>query len=153
MPRSIPRTTPSVILVLALAMTLVQGLHAQTFTVIHSFTGGTDGGQPRTGVTLDRAGNIYGTTPIGGKGYGGIYKLTNRNNVWVENPFYECTGGHDGAVPTARVIFGPDGSLYGTTAVGGTTGSGVLFKLNPYPTLCKTALCPRDRTLFLPGRQ
>ena len=46
-------------------------------TVLYSFTGGADGGQPSVGVILDAAGNLYGTAPLGGtKGGGVVFKLT-----------------------------------------------------------------------------
>ena len=52
----------------ALALTLIFTLpgQSQTFRVIHTFTGWQDGGRP-TGLTMDRAGNLYGTTYEGGK--------------------------------------------------------------------------------------
>ena len=46
-----------------------------TSTVLHSFTGGLDGGYPYGGLTLDTAGNVYGTTQVGGTGeyeYNGV---------------------------------------------------------------------------------
>src|ERR1700722_7282864 len=56
---------------LAFALTaafVAPAAHAQTYTVLYSFTGGADGGDPFAGLILDRAGNLYGTT-----GYGGIF--------------------------------------------------------------------------------
>ena len=71
-------------------------------------------------VTIDRAGNLYGTAAYGGQsGYGTVYKLSLRGG-WVLSPLYEFQGlSGDGAYPLARVVFGPDGSLYGTTVNGG----------------------------------
>ena len=61
-------------------------------------------------------------------------------------------GGNDGAQPEARVVFGPDRTLYGTTAAGAGTacngnGCGVVFNLKPSPTACVTALCPWMETV------
>src|SRR5260370_41769862 len=44
---------------------------AQTFTILYSFTGGSDGRQPEAGLLLDAAGNLYGTTAGGGSFNGG----------------------------------------------------------------------------------
>src|SRR5712692_11290768 len=76
---------------------------AWTHTVLYSFTGGADGGQPYGGVTLDAEGNLYGTTVIGGtggtcveEGCGVVYKLTNSGGSWSESVLYDFTGGNDG---------------------------------------------------------
>jgi uncharacterized repeat protein (TIGR03803 family) len=52
-------------------------------TVLHSFTGGTDGAHPWAGLTMDAVGNLYGTTQAGGDlacyapvGCGVVFKLT-----------------------------------------------------------------------------
>jgi uncharacterized repeat protein (TIGR03803 family) len=70
---------------------------------------------------------------------------------WVLTPLYTFTGGTDGASPEGRVIFGPDGSLYGDTVGGGSTnclgGCGVVFNLRPQPTACKNAICPWTETV------
>jgi len=42
---------------------------------LHSFTGGADGGSPESGVIRDPVGNLYGSTPLGGLGYGVIYRI------------------------------------------------------------------------------
>ena len=57
----VPITT---IFVLALALTT--SAQAQMYTVRHSFTDQGDGGHPDAGVTVDAAGNLYGTAPGGG---------------------------------------------------------------------------------------
>ena len=102
------------------------------YTVLHSFTGGADGGTPNGGVIRDSAGNLYGTTPAygtvppGGYGYGVVYKLDAAGNYTVLHTF---TGGADGDTPYAGVFRDSAGNLYGTTTGGGTGGLGVVYKL------------------------
>src|SRR5271165_2940807 len=104
------------LLVLLLVLLTPQPAQAQTFKVLHTFTGGVDGAWPYAGLTMDRAGNLYGTTQNGGKvgcgsgsGCGTVFKLSHKGSGWVFTPLYSFQAGSDGAVPTARVIFGPDG--------------------------------------------
>ena len=116
----------------------------QTFQVIHTFTG-MDGDAPLAGLTLDRAGNLYGTTFHGALGNGVAFKMSHHGSGWVFNPLYIFHGGDDGAFPTARLIFGPDGTLFGTTSSGdgicGGEGCGRVFNLGPPATFCRTVLC------------
>ena len=136
-------------MVLALSLLPMQSLRAQTYSVIHNFTGGRDGATPDAGVTIDGAGNLYGTTYGGGSDSSGVvYELKLRDGNYTVNPLYEFTGGADGDAPYARVVFGPDGVLYGTTSAGGH-GYGVVFKLQPQPAACVTVLCAwRETVLF-----
>ena len=147
-----------------------QSMLAPTFSVIHNFSG-PEGAEPYAGLTIDGAGNLYGTTGVGGNtggncgagGCGTVFKLTQWQGAWTLNRLYSFAGGNDGRDPAARVVFGPDGSLYGTTASGGNTGGncgtggcGTVFKLNPQPTVCKTALCFWRETVlyrFMGGRE
>lgn len=141
-------------MLLALTITATPTALAQSFTVIHNFTGGGDGDRPRAGLTKDAAGNLYGTTRDGGQhGYGTVIKLAHKGSGWLLNPRYSFAGGDDGAYLDARVIIGPDGSLYGTTYVGGGSGCGgggcgTVFKLTPPTTACKSALCPWTETVL-----
>ncbi len=122
---------------------------AQTLTVLHTFAGEADGGQPVVGLTMDGAGNLYGTTSGGGPGgFGTVFKMTRRGSGWEFSTLYSFHGSSDGAAPESRVIFGPDGTLYGTANMGGEqgcggydTGCGVVFNLRPPTSACKTALC------------
>ena len=132
------------------AFTLVfvaaQFAQAQTFNVLHSFNG-LDGEHPYAGVTLDRGGNLYGTTYGGGSGAGTVYKLTHQSSGWTLNSLSTFAGG--GSAPYAGVIFGPNGTLYGTTSKTGVHGgNGTVFNLSPSPTVCKTSLCPWTETLL-----
>lgn len=104
-----------------------------TETVLHRFSGGSDGGAPGFGdLIFDQAGNIYGTTSAGGAyGYGTIFKLTPSGGSWTETVLYSFTGGSDGSQPFAGLIFDNVGNLYGTTFVGGTFGYGTVFQLTP----------------------
>jgi uncharacterized repeat protein (TIGR03803 family) len=51
------------------------GLIVDSAGELHSFTGGADGGSPESGVIRDPVGNLYGSTPLGGLGYGVIYRI------------------------------------------------------------------------------
>jgi len=118
---------------------------AQTYQVLYNFTGGQDGAYPEAGLTMDRGGNLYGTAyQGGGTNRGTVFKLARKGSGWVFSPLYSFTGREDGGAPIARVVFGPDGSLYGTTEFGGRNcgvGCGTVFNLKPPATVCKSALC------------
>jgi uncharacterized repeat protein (TIGR03803 family) len=97
-------------------------------SVLYSFTGGADGGNPFYGLIQDSAGNLYGTTDGGGSaGVGVVFKLDKKGH---ETVLYSFTGGVDGAFPNG-LIHDSAGNLYGTTQFGGAFGAGVVFKLDP----------------------
>ncbi len=141
----------------ALSILLVTAItaRAQTFTVLHNFSG-PDGQFPRAGLTMDQAGNLYGTTLMGGNieggectsGCGTVFQLKHEGSGWILNPLYAFGAPPDGNFPQARVIIGPDGNLYGTTTSGGTVGYGTVFKLSPPPNACESALCPWRETVL-----
>ena len=148
-------TTAALAVAVVLTIVAIQTVQAQTFQVLHTFTGGADGYGPSAGLTMDEGGNLYGTTYQGGtQGLGTVFKLMRKNSQWVFVPLYGFAGGNDGAHPYARVIFGPDGTLYGTTneqggGYCGGYGCGTVFNLRPPPTACKTALCPwTERVIY-----
>jgi uncharacterized repeat protein (TIGR03803 family) len=141
----------TLIAVAAIATATVQ---AQTLTVLHSFTGGRDGANPMAGLTADARGNLYGTAAKGAAGYGTVFKLGHTGSNWIFTSLYTFGNGPDGAYPMARVVFGPNQTLYGTTYNGGlsddcTGGCGTVFNLQPQPTACVTALCPWIETILL----
>ena len=102
-----------------------------TETILHEFTGGSDGGVCYSGVIMDSAGNLYGTNIVGGvDGVGTAYELSPTSNAdWQETVLHSFSGGHDGAMPFAGVILDQSGNLYGTTQGGGTAGVGVAYEL------------------------
>jgi uncharacterized repeat protein (TIGR03803 family) len=100
-------------------------------TPIYSFTGGSDGDGPDTGMVFDQAGNLDGTTVEGGSsGWGVVYQLTPGSSGWTENVLYAFTGGADGRFPESTVTIDSTGNLYGTTIAGGT-GCGVVYQIAP----------------------
>jgi uncharacterized repeat protein (TIGR03803 family) len=124
---------------------------AQAQGVIYNFTGGADGAYPVAGLTVDAAGNLYGTTcgSFCGDGTGSngtVFRLSPTRSRWVFTTLYRFQGGSDGSTPMSRVIFGPDGSLYGTTYWGGGypcpagNGCGTVFKLTPPARTSPTAM-------------
>ena len=131
---------------------------AQTYNVIYNFTAGLDGAIPQAGVSIDQAGNLYGTAVSGGNasGSGTVFKLALRNSSWIFSPLYAFNGGTDGAFPRARVIIGPNGSLYGTTSSGGVPscqgsggeGCGTVFNLRPGPSAPASVFTPWNETVL-----
>jgi uncharacterized repeat protein (TIGR03803 family) len=80
-----------------------------TEKVLHTFTGGFDGGSPQASLILDSVGNLYGTSS--------------------EIVLYSFKGGTDGASPLASLIRDANGNLYGTTFSGGTLSHGTVFEV------------------------
>ncbi len=99
---------------------------------IHRFGVGTDGAQPIGGVILDSAGNLYGTTSLGGAyGNGTVFEEKRSARGWNEISLYSFTGGNDGTNPASAVTLDAHGNLYGTTSLGGANGVGVVYELSP----------------------
>jgi len=143
-------------IMVALAIAAAPSAQAQTYQLIHDFSG-SDGAHP-SALVMDAAGHLYGATQNGGTGSacqggcGVVFRLTHSGSGWVESPLYSFTGCSDGAVPSAGLTLGPDGSLYGTTQVGGSAcgwaGNGTVYKLTPPASVCKTTLCPWIETVL-----
>jgi uncharacterized repeat protein (TIGR03803 family) len=134
----------AIAIVFALTTISVQSARAQTFTVLHSLNGLQDGYYPIAGVTVAPNGDLYGTTQYSGlsggdcyEGCGTVFRLAHKGSGWIFTTLYSFTGGNDGGNSYGRVIFGPDGSLYGTTSEGGggscEEGCGTVFNLKPPP--------------------
>lgn len=110
-----------------------------TEKVLHSFGQDSDGYAPIAGVTVDSAGNLYGTTVYGGAfSDGTVFKLTpDGDGNWSEKVLHSFDdNGTDGADPYGVVILDSAGNLYGTTYYGGTNtcggpGCGIVFELSP----------------------
>jgi uncharacterized repeat protein (TIGR03803 family) len=143
---------------MAVAILIITASHiavAQTFTALHGFNGMPDGATPIGGLTMDRAGNFYGTTQYGGAdGYGMVFKLVHTGSTWIMHPLYSFPsifrqGANDGAEPMAGVTIGPDGNLYGTNTLGsGSSNFGTVFKLSPPASVCRSTMCPWTETIL-----
>jgi uncharacterized repeat protein (TIGR03803 family) len=115
--------------------------------IISNFTQQQGGSYPANGVTLDSAGNLYGTTANGGDNSAGFaFKLTHFTD-WLLDPLFSFFGGDSGGLPSGLIV-GPNGSLYGGAQGGiqncGGDGSqycGLVFNLRPQSSACLTALC------------
>ena len=124
---------------------------AWTETVLYSFAGGSDGANPFGNLVADKAGNLYGTTLVGGgsancpgtpAGCGIVFQLAPpaaQGDPWTETVLYSFAGLTDGANPDAGLIMDSTGNLYGTTLNGGgvtcgTSTCGTVFELTPPAT-------------------
>ncbi len=97
-------------------------------TVIYSFAGGADGGQPMAGL-IWHGGALYGSTTGGGlSDYGTVFKFDPATGG--ETVLYNFAGGTDGKYPFSGVIYHA-GKLFGTTSAGGASGHGTVFRLDP----------------------
>lgn len=118
-----------ILAVLVISLLQAAVAQAQTFTVLHTFIGQSDGANPVAGVTIDATGNLYGTTSAGGlQGFGSVYRLVPSGGSWSFSMLYAFQGfteySEDGGSPYSRLTIGPDGALYGTTRIGGNGGNG-----------------------------
>src|SRR5262249_48578190 len=107
-------------------------------TVLYSFTGGVDGGEPYKGVTIDNEGNLYGTAVTGGSGNceggcGVAYKLSKTGGAWTQTVIHAFTGGDDGSGPGARVTVDTAGNIYGMAPTGGANGLGTIYRIRQAP--------------------
>jgi uncharacterized repeat protein (TIGR03803 family) len=110
---------------------------AQTEILLHSFTHGTDGGQPFTALVMDTGGNLYGTTEDGGQFNSGVaFELRRVAGIWSEKVIHTFAGrGAGGAHPNSALVLDSQGNLYGATSSGGGVaclggrGCGTIFQL------------------------
>jgi uncharacterized repeat protein (TIGR03803 family) len=108
-------------------------------TPVWSFTGSTDGNQPRGDLIVSEAGVIYGTASSGGINQNGtVFAVSPHTNGTVEQTIYSFTGGHDGSFPSAGLVEDSKGALYGTAARNGRKNAGTVFRLKP-PAAGQTA--------------
>jgi uncharacterized repeat protein (TIGR03803 family) len=116
--------------------------------LLHVFDGA-DGAVPNGDLVLDSAGNLYGTTSLGGTGNcyelgtgldsspvdvgcGTIFKIDSTGKEVVEYSFQNNQS--DGTFPHAGLMLGSDGNLYGTTSSAGAAGYGTIFRFTPSNT-------------------
>ena len=124
------RSTTLVMVMITAAVALISvsgALAAPKYKVLHAFTGGKDGGNLRSGLLLDKLGNVYGATALNT-----VFELTpDSGDRWSLKVLYTFDG-NDGSGPMGGLIFGAAGELYGTTVFGGGPYKyGTVFELTP----------------------
>ena len=154
------------LMALLVAVVCAPAAGAQTFNILHAFTGGADGAEPE-GLTLGADGRLYGAASAGGndgisargycyQGCGTIYELSNARSGWHFAVLHRFTNSPDGAYPRASMTFGPDGSLYGTTGgggggtecTGGISCGGTIFELSSSSAACVGACRASETVLY-----
>lgn len=106
-----------------------------TEKILHHFGRNQDGHTIFGAPTLDAAGNLYGTTQLGGTdNVGTVFELIpTSEGPWTEKVLHNFTVGEDGANPMVGVTFDAAGNLYGTTTDGGANSGGSAYRLSPQP--------------------
>jgi len=83
-----------------------------TETVLHSFAGGADGAEPESGLIMDPAGNLYGTTVWSGSGAGGtVFELSPSASGWTEQVIYAVGSSSGLTMDASGNIFGLTGEI------------------------------------------
>jgi hypothetical protein len=120
------------------AIQLVPDGDAWVEHVLHSFQDNGDGSEPRSGLTFDSKGNLYGTASGGGwLGGGTFFSLRPAGGSWSFSALYDFGRKPDGNYPVGSLIFDGSGNLYGTTQYGGdgqacgNYGCGTVFSVTP----------------------
>jgi len=114
-----------------------------TETILHTFTGGSDGGIPLGSLNFDAQGNLFGTTDVGGVvsfacsvGCGTVFELSPSSGGWTFTTIYDFDYAH-GVGPVGSLVIDASGNLYGATYGGAKKysycpgGCGVVFELSP----------------------
>ena len=121
---------------------------AQTYTVLHNFTDGSDGSNPTDGVTLQGTSNLFG-----GAGRGALYRARQMGTGWTLFPIFDFND-TNGLFPAGRVTFGPGGALYGAAGSGGLpectdgAGCGLIYSMRPPSSVCRSVSCPWTETIL-----
>lgn len=102
-----------------------RAIAALSYTVMHHFDGGADGGDPAGPLTFNPAGALFGTTVVGGTaGCGTVFELgLGTHGFRPEKVLYDFQCGTDGKNPYGGITFDANGDLYGTTVSGGAGGA------------------------------
>ncbi len=122
--------------VVGLLLIAARPMGAQEEAVLYNFPGYSNGQNPQASMIVDKKGNLYGTTMLGGvNGYGAVFEVVlPKNNAPREKVLHSFTVNSD---PVSNLVFDAAGNLYGTTEGGGTVnkhcrqGCGVVFELTP----------------------
>lgn len=102
-----------------------------TFNQLYAFQSGSCYSGSWDKLSMDAAGNLYGTIYSGGFGCGSVFKLTPSAGSWTYASLHDFTCGDDGANPISIVTFDENGNLYGTAKAGGRYGDGVVWEITP----------------------
>lgn len=107
---------------------------------VYQFQGGLDGASPISGVVIDAAGNLFGTTSFGGancspfgqQGCGTVFELSPTSSGWSETILHDFSHGNCSTcltTPQGGLLFDAQGNLYGTVSFGGPKSGGAVFKM------------------------
>jgi uncharacterized repeat protein (TIGR03803 family) len=117
----------------ALALWAPYGLaQSPSLTTLYSFTGSSGGG-PYSSPVVNSSGVMYGAASNGGSSNDGVvYELAYVSGLWTETVLHNFTGyPNDGQTPYGMLLSGKSGTLYGTSANGGSNGQGAVFAMIP----------------------
>ena len=97
-------------------------------TTLAAFAGAANGAFPQGGVTLDSAGDLFGTTELGGAdGDGTVFEVSKATGELTTVATFT---GANGSQPVGGLTIDAAGDLFGTTAIGGADGDGTVFEIS-----------------------
>ena len=127
------RKLPARLFLLLTLAILASSAFGQTFTTLYNFgASNIDGQAPSSGVVMDKTGNLFGVTGIGGNQLSGgtVFELSPpavTGNPWTETVLHRFRGTPDGKTPLGHLIMMPNGVLAGTNLHGGSEDEGTLY--------------------------
>jgi uncharacterized repeat protein (TIGR03803 family) len=115
-------------------------------TVLYSFTGGADGSFPMATLVQAADGNLYGSTFFGGAANAGaVFRIAPSTGLFSTVAQFD---GYNGSNPSAPMVNGLDGLLYGATQNGGALGQGTIFQISYEGLAPQFTAQPVDRNAF-----
>jgi uncharacterized repeat protein (TIGR03803 family) len=119
------------------------------YTILHEFTGGSDGGAPVPAPIQASDGSLYGNTSFSSLSAGTIYRFSPSSATFA-TIFSFPQDGSQGKQMTTSLIQASDGNLYGTTELGGSSNSGTVFKVSTSGSLLTSYSFPSGTGGALP---
>lgn len=111
---------------------LKSGANGWKIRILHTFSGGADGGGGSAGrLLIDAAGNLFGACTVGGvHGFGTIFQMSFNQGSWKFTTLYAFRDQPDGALPYGGLVMDKQGNLFGTTYYAGANDLGTVYKLS-----------------------
>ena len=106
-----------------------------TDTLLYAFAGGNDGAFPGSNLIMDSAGDLFGTTGLGGLANGGtVFEASppaSAGGAWTESVLHSFLNDSTDGDGPGGLVADKAGNFYGVTQLGGAYSAGILYEISP----------------------